>query len=79
MFIDVLITMSGRGHGVEYSNIQVIYDYSTKKQIGSEYSEIDLQFALTNEGKHIGLNEEVLFKRVKAVFIDGNYFITTKF
>ena len=80
MFIDVLITMlKGTGNGLEHSNIKVIYDYSTKKQIGSEYSETDLQFALANEGKHIGLHKEVLFKKVKAVFISGKYFITTDF
>ena len=80
MFIDVLITvLKGTGNGLEDSNIKVIYDYSTKKQIGSEYNETDLQFALDNENKILGDDEEVLFRKVKAVFISGKYFITTDF
>ena len=80
MFIDVLITMlKGTGNGLEHSNIKVIYDYSTKKQIGSEYNETDLQFALDNESKILGFYEQVFFKKVKAVCILDMYFITTNF
>ena len=79
MFIDVLITMEGRGYGLENLGIKVIYDYTNKKQVITEYSKPDLEFALANEGKPIGFHEEAHFKKVKAVFISGKYFITTDF
>lgn len=78
-FTYVLIIMEGISRSLNDLELKIIYDYSTRKQIGTKYTESQLQFALANESKMLGDNEEVLFKKVKAVFIDGKYFITTKF
>ena len=78
-FIYVLITMESIARCLNDLELKIVYDYSTRKQIGTKYTESGLQFALANENKMLGDNEEVLFKKVKAVFIDGKYFITTKF